>query len=117
MQSIRYLTKTHYNYSSWLIGAKPVNQVSSVCYRFKSGGSKTDKQSEEVDIRSYYYPNTDVGIKERSIKGEGSVEPIQKPYPPFPDGKNPKTGEVGGPAGPEPTRFGDWERKGRVTDF
>ena len=26
-------------------------------------------------------------------------------------------GEVGGPKGPEPTRFGDWERKGRVTDF
>lgn len=25
--------------------------------------------------------------------------------------------EDGGPAGPEPTRFGDWERKGRVSDF
>jgi hypothetical protein len=25
--------------------------------------------------------------------------------------------EVGGPAGPEPTRFGDWEQKGRCTDF
>ena len=23
----------------------------------------------------------------------------------------------GGPAGPEPTRFGDWERKGRTSDF
>ena len=25
--------------------------------------------------------------------------------------------EVGGPSGPEPTRYGDWERKGRVSDF
>jgi hypothetical protein len=25
--------------------------------------------------------------------------------------------EVGGPKGPEPTRFGDWERKGRCIDF
>lgn len=25
--------------------------------------------------------------------------------------------EVGGPRGPEPTRYGDWERKGRVSDF
>ena len=25
--------------------------------------------------------------------------------------------EIGGPAGPEPTRFGDWEQKGRCTDF
>jgi hypothetical protein len=25
--------------------------------------------------------------------------------------------EIGGPAGPEPTRFGDWEKKGRCIDF
>ena len=25
--------------------------------------------------------------------------------------------EAGGPAGPEPTRFGDWERKGIAVDF
>ncbi|HRQ63953.1 MAG TPA: DUF1674 domain-containing protein [Xanthomonadaceae bacterium] len=25
--------------------------------------------------------------------------------------------EIGGPSGPEPTRFGDWERKGRCIDF
>ena len=27
------------------------------------------------------------------------------------------TGELGGPKGPEPTRFGDWERKGLAVDF
>ncbi len=26
-------------------------------------------------------------------------------------------GEVGGPRGPEPTRYGDWERGGRCIDF
>lgn len=26
-------------------------------------------------------------------------------------------GEHGGPSGPEPTRFGDWERKGIAVDF
>lgn len=25
--------------------------------------------------------------------------------------------EIGGPKGPEPTRFGDWERDGRCVDF
>jgi hypothetical protein len=25
--------------------------------------------------------------------------------------------EIGGPKGPEPTRFGDWERAGRCIDF
>ena len=25
--------------------------------------------------------------------------------------------EIGGPKGPEPTRYGDWERKGKCVDF
>jgi hypothetical protein len=25
--------------------------------------------------------------------------------------------EIGGPKGPEPTRFGDWEKNGRCIDF
>lgn len=25
--------------------------------------------------------------------------------------------ETGGPEGPDPTRYGDWERKGRCIDF
>ncbi|WKX90300.1 hypothetical protein Q1695_009279 [Nippostrongylus brasiliensis] len=46
------------------------------------------------------------------------LKPYVDPYlPKHPNGINPVTGEVGGPAGPEPTRFGDWERKGRVSDF
>jgi len=28
-----------------------------------------------------------------------------------------KPAEFGGPKGPEPTRYGDWERKGRCIDF
>ncbi len=31
------------------------------------------------------------------------------------DGPKPK--EIGGPSGPEPTRYGDWERKGICVDF
>jgi hypothetical protein len=29
----------------------------------------------------------------------------------------PELTEVGGPKGPEPTRYGDWERNGRCVDF
>jgi len=25
--------------------------------------------------------------------------------------------EIGGPAAPDPTRYGDWERKGLISDF
>ncbi|BDG74990.1 hypothetical protein Rmf_49190 [Roseomonas fluvialis] len=50
-------------------------------------------------------------------------DPVPAPPPPAarpaatpaPAPKLPK--EIGGPTGPEPTRFGDWERKGRVSDF
>ena len=30
---------------------------------------------------------------------------------------NASTGEIDGPKGPEPTRFGDWEKNGRCSDF
>ena len=29
----------------------------------------------------------------------------------------PAVPEVGGPKGPEPTRYGDWEKGGRCSDF
>ncbi len=29
----------------------------------------------------------------------------------------PQTDEIGGQKGPEPTRYGDWEKGGRCTDF
>ena len=48
----------------------------------------------------------------------------KKPEPAPAAGPTPKKpaisqpdGEVGGPKGPEPTRFGDWENKGRCSDF
>ena len=53
-------------------------------------------------------------MDERDPKAESG-----KPVPPAQ-----KTGtddkprrEIGGPKGPEPTRYGDWEQNGRCTDF
>ena len=37
----------------------------------------------------------------------GEEQPVSPIRPP----------EFGGPKGPEPTRYGDWERKGRCIDF
>ncbi len=38
--------------------------------------------------------------------------------PPVPAGAKPaQPDEIGGPTGLEPTRYGDWERGGRCTDF
>ena len=31
--------------------------------------------------------------------------------------RQPAVKEIGGPKGPEPTRYGDWEKGGRCSDF
>jgi hypothetical protein len=41
--------------------------------------------------------------------------PVPEPPSPPPAPVLPR--EIGGPKGPEPTRYGDWEQKGRCTDF
>jgi hypothetical protein len=40
-----------------------------------------------------------------------------KPRAAIPAAPVPQPPETGGPQGPEPTRYGDWERKGRCSDF
>jgi hypothetical protein len=37
--------------------------------------------------------------------------------PPKASPGQPRVPEIGGPKGPEPTRYGDWEKGGRCTDF
>lgn len=44
------------------------------------------------------------------IEAKKEAVPVAKPA-------NVKPEEFGGPKGPEPTRFGDWELKGKCVDF
>jgi len=46
---------------------------------------------------------------------ENTHKSKDKAVKPSPEDKQPL--EVGGPKGPEPTRYGDWERRGRCVDF
>ena len=50
----------------------------------------------------------DPGVKEQEAKGASSTAKAAEQTQPA---------ERGGPKGPEPTRYGDWEAKGRCTDF
>lgn len=45
------------------------------------------------------------------------LDPAKTPSAQDDKSGTPATGEVGGPEGPEPTRYGDWEKKGRCIDF
>jgi len=50
------------------------------------------------------------------MMSEHKTPPVTETTPKPPETpKLPK--EIGGPVGPEPTRYGDWEQKGRCTDF
>lgn len=68
------------------------------------------------------------------IPADGTPSPAARPVSPaavHPASETPATaettaapkpaeqmpGEIGGPNGPEPTRYGDWEFKGRCSDF
>jgi hypothetical protein len=51
--------------------------------------------------------------KDRPAAPQAEVNEVKQPAA---DSKK-KTPETGGPAGPEPTRYGDWERGGRCVDF
>jgi Protein of unknown function (DUF1674) len=46
------------------------------------------------------------------VTGAGRPQPPQPRRP-----VQPAVREIGGPKGPEPTRYGDWEKGGRCTDF
>lgn len=57
-------------------------------------------------------------FRERKLEDGKTPPAASRPVPKPGDmqpGDMPK--EIGGPAGPEPTRYGDWAFKGRVTDF
>ena len=51
-------------------------------------------------------------------EADSSAE-VEKPMPPPADADAGKVRprEIGGPKGPEPTRYRDWERGGRCIDF
>jgi hypothetical protein len=60
-------------------------------------------------------PNSpsDVDSSRTPAAAAGATKAPHSPQP-VPDRSTP---ELGGPLGPEPTRFGDWERRGRCIDF
>jgi hypothetical protein len=63
--------------------------------------------------------NNSAATSSAAAPADGGATPPAKPTPaPVPaPAAEPMPREIGGPKGPEPTRYGDWERNGRCTDF
>lgn len=77
-----------------------------------------DREPPETDATGTG-PAANVVIKhDLTANGSGSTGAPDKAVPALPEIERQAGGkETGGPEGPEPTRFGDWERKGRCIDF
>ncbi|KAM8809112.1 succinate dehydrogenase assembly factor 4, mitochondrial [Eudromia elegans] len=95
-----------------LRGAPGAARSSLLCSSWLSTSSSEKGRSQPVK-RSLKKPKLPVGRFDEPEESNTEREPLEK----FPDGINPTTKERGGPKGPEPTRYGDWERKGRCIDF
>ncbi|XP_074847186.1 succinate dehydrogenase assembly factor 4, mitochondrial [Carettochelys insculpta] len=83
-----------------------------LCSSLRTASSNVEGNSEPVQK----FPKKSklpVGRLDDPEESNKEREPLEK----FPDDINPTTKEKGGPRGPEPTRYGDWERKGRCIDF
>ncbi|KAF0759809.1 succinate dehydrogenase assembly factor 4, mitochondrial-like [Aphis craccivora] len=78
--------------------------------KYKSSDSKKEDLKEKIKMK------TPIGKLDEIEAGKHPFQE-KEPLKEWPEGRNPATGERNGPKGPEPTRYGDWERKGRVTDF
>ncbi|XP_025412251.1 succinate dehydrogenase assembly factor 4, mitochondrial-like [Sipha flava] len=78
--------------------------------KYKSTDSKKEELKETIKMK------TPIGKLDELKSGKHPFQE-KEPLKEFPEGRNPVTGEQNGPKGPEPTRYGDWERKGRVSDF
>ena len=55
----------------------------------------------------------EIALRKRNVEPERIDPRTGRPSEAVPQ----KPGEIGGPQGPEPTRFGDWEVNGRCSDF
>jgi hypothetical protein len=56
------------------------------------------------------------GISDTADTRQNENKPDSVPEPASPTCEVPGA-EIGGAKGPEPTRYGDWQHKGRVSDF
>jgi len=56
-------------------------------------------------------------IDQMTAKPPDAADPAKPETDKPAESEPPRPREIGGPKGPEPTRYGDWEIGGRCTDF
>jgi len=67
--------------------------------------SEIEKPADLSDIKKVLTPEAQRALAEAALRRAHA------------EAEAAKAAEEGGPSGPEPTRYGDWERKGIAVDF
>ncbi|XP_041464700.1 succinate dehydrogenase assembly factor 4, mitochondrial-like [Lytechinus variegatus] len=111
MSQLKPFTRCSVTAARHLIFPAPLRCASS-----SSTGNQGDGGKQSPEGAPLKKPFTPVGKHDNQMP-EKHRDAEKNPLEAFPDDVNPVTGEKGGPRGPEPTRYGDWERKGRCIDF
>jgi len=78
--------------------------------------NQPSRYNSMAETRGLGKPGTLRHMKMMSERAPNPAE-TDESSPPKPAPQAPPTEEIGGPKGPEPTRYGDWEIGGRCTDF
>jgi homeobox protein ESX1 len=89
--------------------------------RYIGNMSENEQNKDSAPILHRYDPQKAAippfpGAKPSVLPAEKPVSSDKIPVPNAAPVDN-RPVEIGGPTGPEPTRYGDWERNGRVSDF
>ncbi|OAY48444.1 hypothetical protein MANES_06G159200v8 [Manihot esculenta] len=110
--SSSFLNRSNPKVATVYTGSAPVSRpFCNFMSRFiSSSGQQPQQQSEgglkkKEELEDAIKQNPEIKIEEEEEEEEDGFH------------VNKETGEIGGPRGPEPTRYGDWERNGRCSDF
>lgn len=75
-----------------------------ICFNIRPAMADDEMKKSEAERRKNLPPPARRALEEADQRRQKAA-------------KKPASKEIGGPKGEEPTRYGDWERKGRAVDF
>ncbi|XVN43838.1 MAG: DUF1674 domain-containing protein [Rickettsia hoogstraalii] len=74
-------------------------------------------EEENLQLNSQSFRQDEFKSKSTELVREYGLNSKNSPVSSFVNDAVPKEKEIGGVKGLEPTRYGDWQHKGKVTDF
>ncbi|GAU21230.1 hypothetical protein TSUD_11480 [Trifolium subterraneum] len=102
----RFLSTTASNPTLLRTGSQHLNSLTHLLFFSSSSSNPVSEQSQPQSLHNEIQQTPNKEEEQQEDDDDGDEIDLNK-----------ETGEVGGPKGPEPTRYGDWERNGRCSDF